>query len=439
MTDLDDASANLVDAELVNDPLEAGAQFVVTVAGLLEHAQHGLDRGEQVLAGREFLEGKSRVRSGTEPSGDVHTKAGLHRAVLERSGGSHHADIVEHRLAAIRGTTREVHLELAGEPLAERVAHEVSIDGFGPGCDVKMLVRARAGEVTRHHIAHRVATRLAARQAYCGKLAEEGGDVAQFDEVELHVLASGDMPPPTRELGGDLAEQLQLLGGDGAGGHLHAHHLVGPALALAVDAVVQPHHPEHVLGDLAGEVLADGLLEPFDVTDLLGVEISGLRCGCDGHEYSWGGFGRSGSGGLADFAQRIVQCGTESAGLVGGEMGNEAGAGAAEVLDGEDDTRLRVVVVVADSDGPRERCCVLEPGGEFIRTEWLIVDRAAHGQTTAPVGTMCGLVKSKAATAPMTMVHGASSSAVPSNPSVVRVVCCSGLVPQRIAATGVDG
>ncbi len=59
-------------------------------------------------------------------------------------------------------------------------------------------------------------------------------------------------------------------------GHLDPHHLVGAALALAVDAVVQPEDPEHVLADLAGQVLGDGTLEPLDVALLFGIEIP--RC-----------------------------------------------------------------------------------------------------------------------------------------------------------------
>ena len=60
-------------------------------------------------------------------------------------------------------------------------------------------------------------------------------------------------------------------------GQLHPHHLVRAALALAVDAVVQAHHPEHVLGDLTGEVAGHGALEALDVALLLGVEITRER------------------------------------------------------------------------------------------------------------------------------------------------------------------
>ena len=71
---------DLFEAELVDDPLEAGPQLVVAVAGLLEHAQHGLDGGQQVFLGGEWLEGQGRMRVGAEPAGDEHAEAVLDRS-----------------------------------------------------------------------------------------------------------------------------------------------------------------------------------------------------------------------------------------------------------------------------------------------------------------------------------------------------------------------
>ena len=80
----------------------------------------------------------------------------------QRAGGGDDADVVEHRLAAVGAAAREVDLELAGQPLTERVAHEVLERGLGPRRDVELLVRAGAGEVAGHHVADGVAARLAA-------------------------------------------------------------------------------------------------------------------------------------------------------------------------------------------------------------------------------------------------------------------------------------
>ena len=52
--------------------------------------------------------------------------------------------------------------------------------------------------------------------------------------------------------------------------------------------------------------------------------------------------------------------------MVGAEVGDEAGAGVADLLDGEDDAGLGVVVVVADGDRPREVLDVLLGGRQLV-------------------------------------------------------------------------
>ena len=91
--------------------------------------------------------------------------------------------------------------------------------------------------------------------------------------MELDVLAGGEVAPAAGVLVGDVGEHVELLGRDRAVGRLHPHHLVVAALALAVDAVVQPEDPEHVLGELAGEVALELLLELGDVGGLAGVDL----------------------------------------------------------------------------------------------------------------------------------------------------------------------
>ena len=275
VTHLQHATAQLVDAQLVDDPLQAGAQLVVAIARLVEHPQHGLDRGQQVFTRCELLNRQRRVRVGAETAGDVDPEAGLGRAVVEGPRRGDHTDVVEHRLAAVGRAAGEVDLELARQPLAQRVAHEVLERRLGPRGHVKELVRARTGQVTRHHVAHRVAARLTSGQADRAEGAHHVGHLGQLDVVDLHVLSRGDVPPAARVRLGEVAHEVHLLGRDRAGGQLDAHHLVGAALALAVDAVVEAHHPEHVFAELAREVLRHGPLEALDVALLLGVEVAG--------------------------------------------------------------------------------------------------------------------------------------------------------------------
>ena len=67
-------------------------------------------------------------------------------------------------------------------------------------------------------------------------------------------------------------------------GDLDPHHLVVPALALAVDALVQPKDAKDVLLVLAGEILADAFLELDQLLVDDGVEGPGRqRAHVDGH------------------------------------------------------------------------------------------------------------------------------------------------------------
>ena len=271
---LEDAGLELVPAHRVDEPLHAGSELVVAVAVVREHPEDRLERGEQVLAGRELLEGERRVRVGAEAAGHEHTEAGLAGAVVERAGGGDHADVVEHRLAAVGLAAGEVDLELAGQALGERVVEEVLEGGLGPRADVERLVGAGAGEVAAHHVADGVAAGLAGGEADGGHVAQDGGDLLEVDEVELHVLPGGEVAPAAAVGLGDVGEHVELLGGDRAVGHLHPHHLVVAALALAVDPVVQPEDPEGVLLEVAGEVAGQLLLELLDVGTDLGVDLT---------------------------------------------------------------------------------------------------------------------------------------------------------------------
>ena len=123
-------------------------------------------------------------------------------------------------------------------------------------------------------VAHGVAAGLAGGQPDRRQQAHDLGHLLELDEVELHVLAGGDVAPAPGEGLGDVGQHVELLGGDGAVGRLDAHHLAGAALALAVDAVVQAEDAEDVLGQIAGQVALELALELGDVGRGLGVDLS---------------------------------------------------------------------------------------------------------------------------------------------------------------------
>ena len=92
--------------------------------------------------------------------------------------------------------------------------------------------------------------------------------VGELDEVDLQVLARGDVPLLERGVpADDVAECLEVFGGERAAGDLDAHHL-HVRLALAVDPAHEAVHDELLLGrPLAVEVAGRLRLE---VVDLLG-------------------------------------------------------------------------------------------------------------------------------------------------------------------------
>ena len=211
---------------------------------------------------------------GPEAAGHEHPEARFGGAVLPRAGGGDHADVVEHRLAAVGGAAGEVDLELAGEALAERVADEVPVGGLGPRGDVELLVRAGTGEVAAHDVADRVAARLATRHADATEQAHDLGDPFELHVVELDVLPGGDVAPAPRVGVGEVGHHVELVGQHTAPRDLDPHHLVVPALALAVDAVVQAEDAERVLLDLPGQVAAEDVLELLGVGELCGVDLA---------------------------------------------------------------------------------------------------------------------------------------------------------------------
>ncbi len=210
---LEDLGLQFLPAHGVHQPLEPGPELVVAVPVVAEDPEDGLDGGHQLLPGRERLEGEGGVGVGAEATGDEDPEAGFDGAVVVLTGGRDDADVVEHGLAAVGGAAGEVDLELAGEALTQRVAQEVLVRGLGPGADVEDLVRAGAGEVAALHVAHGVATGLPAGEADRRDVPHEVGDALQRDEVDLDVLAGGDVAPAPGVLLGDVAEHVELIRG----------------------------------------------------------------------------------------------------------------------------------------------------------------------------------------------------------------------------------
>ena len=84
--------------------------------------------------------------------------------------------------------------------------------GLGPRADVEHLVGAGAGEVAALHVAHGVAAGLAGGEADRGEEPQHLGRLLELHEVELDVLAGGEVAPAPRVGLGDVGHHLELVG-----------------------------------------------------------------------------------------------------------------------------------------------------------------------------------------------------------------------------------
>ena len=300
---MEDLALEFFEADLVDQPLHAGPELVLTVAVTVEDPEDRLERGEEVLTRREVLQRQGRMRRGTETARHVHTEAGLERSVLALASDGDDAGIVEHGLATVRRAARKVDLELPRESLSQRVAQEVAIGGLGPRGDVEDLVRAGTCKMARLHVANRVTARLAAGEPDRHQLSQEVGDPLQLDVVELEVLPGGDVTPAPAVLVGDVGQHVELARGELARRCLDPDHLVGPALALPVNAVAEPEDTKGVLGQVTVEVPLQLHFELLDVGEHLGVE-QGLSVDSDVEHGGLQWWGWRGSRSIPDFTDR---------------------------------------------------------------------------------------------------------------------------------------
>ena len=116
------------------------------------------------------------------------------------------------------------------------MAQQIPRQRLGVRRHVEALVGRDAGVRTRRDVAHRVAARFARRQPGVGEPAHRRLDVVQLDEMELDVLARGDVAEAARVPLADVGQRLELIRAQHALRNLHAQHLRVLGLPLAVGA-----------------------------------------------------------------------------------------------------------------------------------------------------------------------------------------------------------
>ena len=186
-------SPELVEAQLRDQELDAGAGAVALLAQAREHSSNRLKGRQDLVFGHERFEQPSLVRHRPEPAADMHLEAALLYAV-HLAGHCDGAEVVHgDEPAGVLPAAGERDLELAPEVLGIGVAEQEAHRGLGMRRDIEGLVAADPGDRARGHIADGVAARLAGRDTDRGEPPHQRRGVVDVDIVELDVLAGGDV------------------------------------------------------------------------------------------------------------------------------------------------------------------------------------------------------------------------------------------------------
>ena len=151
--------------EAIDQELDAGLGALDAIGILVVQRDHRLHGDEQVVLLDEGLDCDRFVRLVPEATAgdDLEPKA-LHAISISALDGND-AQVVDHRLRAIRLAAGEADLELARQLLVERVAQEVPNRGLQVMIDVGVLLRANAGKRAGRHVADGVAAGFPCGQA----------------------------------------------------------------------------------------------------------------------------------------------------------------------------------------------------------------------------------------------------------------------------------
>jgi hypothetical protein len=117
------------------------------------------------------------------------------------------------------------------------------------GRRVERFIREDSLQGTAGDIAHGIAASPRCGESGLGQVGQDVGHVRQTDEVELDVLASGELREALAVLDGNLADRPQALGWEEPAGNLDAEH-EAPHLRLVVVHAVPLQPDDVLLGDV---------------------------------------------------------------------------------------------------------------------------------------------------------------------------------------------
>ena len=289
----------LLEAQLGDQELDARRGPVALLAQARVYPRDRLRDRQQLVRCQEVGEQLGLMRHRAEPAADVQLEAAPGLAV-HLAGHRHGAQVVHpHQPAGLVAAAGEGDLELAPEVLHVGMAEQEVGQRPRVGGDVEGLGMAHAGHRAGGDVAHRVAARLAGGDADRGQPPHQVGGVHHVDEVELDVLARGDVADAVGVFFSKIGQDLDLFRVQPAPGDLDALHAGGVpgrvrplgqlpgrirqllglqpvvamavVVALAVDAAPQARLREHAILDPTLPLQRDLVLEHVD----LGAEIAG--------------------------------------------------------------------------------------------------------------------------------------------------------------------
>ena len=259
-----------VPPERAHQELQAVALLVLVVAKTVEDAHDRFGDVEHLVHRRE--------REQLVPRTGQRRRATRHRDpepsdrdAVDGLDARRPADVVDRGADVIVGAALERDLELARQRRAQRMTQQVARQRLGVRGDVERLVGGDPRIRARRDVPHRVAAGLARGQPDVGETTHHELDVVQLQEVQLNVLARGDVAESARVALGDLRHRVELRHVENALRDLHPQHLGIAGLPLAVGAAHQPEAAPFVGTDLAA-------LEPREhVHELVDVRLFGKR------------------------------------------------------------------------------------------------------------------------------------------------------------------
>ena len=217
-------AAELLDAELGHQELDAGAVAVAFFAQAGKNAGHRLHLRQDLIFCRELAKHLRLVGHSAQAATHEYFEAPLALAVHLTNLGQITEIVHHHQAAGFAFTAGKGRLELTAKILHIVVAEQELGIGVGIRRCVEDLCAADTGQVAAGYVADRVATCFARGDADGGQTTHHVRRIFDMHKMQLDILAGGYMQNAVRVFVSDLREHVKLLRRQAAVGHFDALH-----------------------------------------------------------------------------------------------------------------------------------------------------------------------------------------------------------------------